>query len=211
MKRGVGAAPEQTDPALSLAWFRQDHRVADREHEGPSLPARDALALYEAFTEGGIRCWVMGGWGVDALLGVETRPHHDLDLLVAVEDLPEFVDLLADLGFSQKLIWQGENRWIEVRGGQLPTAFVQVDDAGREVDVHVVACPKDGAPVALCEVPWRFDQRSLKAVGRIANTEIQCVSAKAQLQMHSGYDLPLEHQRDVERLRRLLDEFGTDV
>ncbi len=185
--------------------------MADHENEGPSLPARDALALYATFTQGGIRCWVMGGWGVDALLGVETRLHHDLDLLVAVEDLPEFLDLLADLGFSRKLIWQGENRWIEVRSVQRPTAFVQVDKAGGEVDVHVVACPDDGPPVALCEVPWHFDQGSLAAVGRIAGTQVRCVSAETQLQMHSGYDLPAQHERDVERLRRFLGAFGADA
>lgn len=184
--------------------------MADQEN-GPSLPARDASALYAAFTGGGIRCWVMGGWGVDALLGVETRPHHDLDLLVAVEDLPEFLDLSADLGFSQKHIWEEENRWIEVRSVLRPTAFVQVDKAGREVDVHLVACPDDGPPVALCDVPWRFGQGSLTAVGRIAGTQVRCVSAETQLKMHSGYDLPAQHERDVERLRRFLGPFGADV
>jgi lincosamide nucleotidyltransferase A/C/D/E len=182
--------------------------VANHESEGPSLSAHDAVALYTAFAEGGIRCWVMGGWGVDALLGVETRPHHDLDLLVAVEDLADFLDLLADRGFSQKLIWQAENRWIDVRGGQRPTAFVQMDDAGREVDVHVVDFPDAGPPIALCEVPWLFDHHSLMAVGLIAGTQVRCVSAETQLQMHSGYDLPPQHERDVERLRRSIEAFG---
>ena len=30
----------------------------------------------------GIRIWLDGGWGVDALVGEETRPHSDLDAAV---------------------------------------------------------------------------------------------------------------------------------
>jgi len=29
-----------------------------------------------------------GGWGVDALLGEQTREHGDLDIILNVEDLP---------------------------------------------------------------------------------------------------------------------------
>ena len=38
----------------------------------------------------------MGGWGVDALLHRETRPHKDLDLLVALGDLPTLWKLLEE-------------------------------------------------------------------------------------------------------------------
>jgi len=30
----------------------------------------------------GIEIWLDGGWGVDALLGEQTRPHEDLDIVV---------------------------------------------------------------------------------------------------------------------------------
>jgi lincosamide nucleotidyltransferase A/C/D/E len=30
----------------------------------------------------GIPIWLDGGWGVDALLGEQTRPHDDLDIVV---------------------------------------------------------------------------------------------------------------------------------
>ena len=48
----------------------------------PALSAQDALALYTMLVARGVASWVMGGWGVDALLGRATRPHHDLDVLV---------------------------------------------------------------------------------------------------------------------------------
>jgi aminoglycoside-2''-adenylyltransferase len=35
----------------------------------------------------GIEVWLDGGWGVDALLGRQTRPHAGLDIIVRVADL----------------------------------------------------------------------------------------------------------------------------
>ena len=93
--------------------------------------------MYAMLVQRHIRCWVAGGWGVDALLGRETRPHHDLDPLVSLDDLGELQDLLAEQGFSRKLVWE-ENRWVDVRGARTPTAFVEVDSLGRELDIHVI-------------------------------------------------------------------------
>jgi lincosamide nucleotidyltransferase A/C/D/E len=183
--------------------------VVDDERAGSSLPVHAALALYASITERGIGCWVMGGWGVDALLGADSRPHHDLDVLVSLTDLGGLLDLLAVLGFVETLVWK-ESRWVDVHGSPCPTAFVQVDATGRELDVHVVELHDDGRPVALCDVPWLFDGHSLSAVGVIDGTEVRCVSAETQRQMHTGYDLPPEHRRDAERLTEFLLAHRTD-
>ena len=45
------------------------------------LPA-DVVTLYRAFAAADAPVWLMGGWGIDALLGRQTRRHHDLDVLV---------------------------------------------------------------------------------------------------------------------------------
>jgi hypothetical protein len=45
----------------------------------PVMTAEDALAPYDLFRSQGITVWLDGGWGVDALLGRQTRPHSDLD------------------------------------------------------------------------------------------------------------------------------------
>ena len=50
------------------------------------LSADDAVALCRLLEQHSIRFWVMGGWGVDALLHRETRPHKDLDILLAQGD-----------------------------------------------------------------------------------------------------------------------------
>jgi lincosamide nucleotidyltransferase A/C/D/E len=43
--------------------------------------------------------WLDGGWGVDALLGRWSRPHRDLDLVVARGDCAAAQAALAGLGF----------------------------------------------------------------------------------------------------------------
>jgi lincosamide nucleotidyltransferase A/C/D/E len=68
------------------------------------LEAGDAIDLCQILEQRGIRFWVMGGWGVDALLGRQTRPHKDLDLLVALADLPLLWALFDARGFTLRYV-----------------------------------------------------------------------------------------------------------
>lgn len=105
---------------------------------------------------------------------------------------------LLDRGFSWQLIWEDENRWVQVRGVESPTALVEADASGRQLDIHVLQLVSGGPAFPLCDVPWIFDDHSL------GGTPVACVSAATQVQMHTGYLLPLHHRRDVERLGELL-------
>ena len=42
--------------------------------------SNDVLATLALLGRAGVTAWVDGGWGVDALLGVISRVHSDLDL-----------------------------------------------------------------------------------------------------------------------------------
>ena len=44
------------------------------------MTATEAPAVLDILERAGIEVWVDGGWGIDALLGLETRAHRDLDL-----------------------------------------------------------------------------------------------------------------------------------
>lgn len=150
----------------------------------------------------GVRCWVMGGWGVDALLGAQSREHHDLDVLVPRDDLAALGDVFRDHGFEIRHVWETENRWVDVDGNTWPTAFVAATQHGVELDVHVIE-RRSGAVIPVCNVPWTFGPGSLEGRGVIAGRPVDCLSAESQLAMHRGYELPEAHQRDVEILRRL--------
>jgi Aminoglycoside-2''-adenylyltransferase len=72
--------------------------------------AEDVIELYSGLRAEGVLVWVDGGWGIDALLGSQTRLHKDFDALVAFEDLPALTHFLGARGFTLKLIWEN-NRW----------------------------------------------------------------------------------------------------
>ena len=162
------------------------------------LDERAARLVLSALADAGVRCWVIGGWGVDALLGGRTRDHHDLDLFVRVDDLPRLGEALRSVGLTIRTVWS-ENRWI----GPHPSAFVADGPLG-EVDVHVVDLV-DGRPVPLSASVVELPVGALEGRGVIDGVEVRCATAEAQLVMHTGYDLPARQREDVRLLRALLD------
>ena len=50
------------------------------------MSAEDVLAVLGALEAAGIPAWIGGGWGIDALVGEQTRRHDDLDLAFRAED-----------------------------------------------------------------------------------------------------------------------------
>jgi lincosamide nucleotidyltransferase A/C/D/E len=167
-----------------------------------NLSAQAAADLYEALRDRGVRCWVMGGWGVDALVGSQTREHHDLDVLVLGDDLTALAEVFDDEGFLIQHVWEEENRWLDVDGTRWPTAFVAANSQGVELDVHLIEL-RGSAVRPLCNVPWPLEADSLEGRGVISGRPVDCVSARTQLAMHRGYELPEAHQCDVDQLTRL--------
>ena len=163
------------------------------------LSAEDAAALCSLLAEHGIRFWVMGGWGVDALLHRQTRPHKDLDALVSLEDLPTLWNLLNARGFTLRHVWE-ENRWLGEEPHRWPTAFVMADGDGRELDVHVISIEPSGVMVQCYDHPWPFPD-TITGQGSIAGVAVTCVSREAQLAMHTSYSLPDGQRRDLELLQ----------
>jgi hypothetical protein len=108
----------------------------------------------------------MGGWGVDALVGSQTREHHDLDVLALGDDLPALADVFDDEGFVIQHVWEAENRWLDVDGTRWPTAFVAANRQGVELDIHLMEL-HGNAVLPLCNVPWPLDAESLKGRGVI--------------------------------------------
>jgi lincosamide nucleotidyltransferase A/C/D/E len=162
--------------------------------------------LCRVFDRGRIRCWVVGGWGVDALLGRCTRPHKDLDVLLALSEHAPAWQLLHERGYRLAHRWE-EN--VDVPGAFFdgsvqPTAYVLQDQSGRHIDVHVL----DDRPLEMTPL-WSTDRRfipgALDASGTIDGVDVRCMSARMQLLAHEGYELPSEHQADVVLLQQLID------
>lgn len=58
----------------------------------------DVMEVLDRLRSAGVRFWVDGGWGVDALLGEQTREHEDLDLVVEREVCERAATVLGRLG-----------------------------------------------------------------------------------------------------------------
>src|SRR5262249_32297855 len=150
----------------------------ERSRNVSMLSATDAVAQYKLLERQSIRCWVMGGWGVDALLHRQTRPHKDLDVLVLLDDLPTLWTCLAAHGFPMRYVWE-ENRWIDGESGRWPTAFVAADTQGRELDAHVIELGPNGTIIQHYDNPWPFPN-AIAGQGSIAGVAITCISKEAQ-------------------------------
>jgi len=85
----------------------------------------DVVKLYELFRSHRLDVVVDGEWGVDALLGYQSRSHSDLDIAFPHEQVPLLRRLLADRGYV-----------LVDRPDTTKWNFILGDTAGRQVDVH---------------------------------------------------------------------------
>ncbi|MFG3338529.1 nucleotidyltransferase domain-containing protein [Glycomyces sp. NPDC048151] len=158
------------------------------------MESETALALLAAIREARVDVWVGGGWGIDALLGEQTRPHRDLDLMHRAEQEPRLLDVLAGLGYAETLDWR-------------PARFVVTGPEGREIDLHPLRFNEDGsAEQSSLEEgkPFRYPASAF-VTGSIAGETVPCLSVEQQVEFHQGYE---PTGRDRDDMRRLREAFG---
>lgn len=64
------------------------------------MSSDEVHAVLDALDSSGCPVWIGGGWGVDAHVGHQTRPHRDLDLAITVEREAATLDALEELGYA---------------------------------------------------------------------------------------------------------------
>jgi hypothetical protein len=77
----------------------------------------EVLGVLDALTSASCMVWVAGGWGVDALVGGQTRAHRDLDLAVDARHAAIAIQILEAqrlLGGYRLAACPSRTRW----GGQ---------------------------------------------------------------------------------------------
>jgi len=170
--------------------------------------AQDVICLYKRLLTDCFQVWLTGGWGIDALLGEQTRPHRDLDVIMLLDDVDRMRELLGRDGYGLKDLWS-ENRWVmDSHGGETATAFVLQDSEGRELDVHAMRLDDRGNGMPAWEAEGLvFRRQDLAGTGMIAESAVQCLSPDMQVLCHRGYELPEEQWRDLEVLRA---KFGVE-
>jgi lincosamide nucleotidyltransferase A/C/D/E len=169
--------------------------------------AEDVISICKCLAANGIQIWLTGGWGIDALLGEQTRPHKDLDVIMLLDDVVRMCEILGHEGYSLKELWS-ENRWaMDVDENKIATAFVLQDSDGREFDAHAMRLDNrgNGVPAWDAAESFIFKKHDLAGVGMIAGVVVQCITPEKQVLCHTGYELPEMQLRDLELLHERFD------
>lgn len=152
----------------------------------------------DLFDELGIRVWIDGGWGVDALLGEQTREHQDLDIIISGGDAAILTEALFARGFVDIPTDDRTDR-----------NFVMGHQAHGMIDFHVVELTEDGGAVYRPrETDWIISELELNAMGYIGKRVVRCLSADYQVRSHAGYTL---QDTDFADMRALQEKFGVEL
>jgi lincosamide nucleotidyltransferase A/C/D/E len=151
------------------------------------LTLPDVVAFLDLTDELGIVVWLNGGWGVDALLGEQTRRHEDLDIFLPAHHAPLLVQHLQVRGFTPV-----------PRDDTMPWNFVYGDTHGREIDFHLFERGENGAVVY--GTGERFPSDLLDGYGTIGGRTVRCIAPAWEVRWHSGYAVDEDDWHDVSLL-----------
>jgi lincosamide nucleotidyltransferase A/C/D/E len=153
------------------------------------ITAPDVVQIITYLETAGVIAWLDGGWGVDALLHQQTRPHDDLDLVMALSDADRATRALGPLGFT-------------LHEDERPTRFVLRDATDRRIDVHTVTFDAEGGGIQLLQdgTPWRYPPEGFTGTGTVGGHPVRCLTPEVQLLCHVGYDPDESDRHDMARL-----------
>jgi len=161
----------------------------------PGMGPREVLDVIEILERGGAPAWLVGGWGVDALVGRQTRKHPDVDVAVERRDLDQALESLEAAGFA---VVQRE-----ILPNWMPTMIVLRDAKRRWIELMVVDVPgpppeDDGRPEGM---RFRYTDASF-TTGSLNGRRVRCLAAGTQLLFHTGYPPRDSDRHDVSLLTR---------
>ncbi|GCE30526.1 aminoglycoside nucleotidyltransferase [Dictyobacter alpinus] len=145
--------------------------------------AHDVLTVLTMLKTAGVSVWLDGGWGIDALVGKQTREHMDVDVVVLLTQ--------ADLAHGTL-----EKAGYRITEDEFPTRFVMQDEAGHSIDFHPIFIDEQGDGVQQLQDSslFHYPVNCFEGTGIIDGQAVPCIDAEAQILCHSGYE-PAEKDR----------------
>jgi lincosamide nucleotidyltransferase A/C/D/E len=151
----------------------------------------DAVDLLKKAENIGVNVWITGGWGVDALVGRQTRPHNDIDIFIEKKDAAAFIEMLCSNGYREtKMEYTTDDH------------TVWRDDGNRTIDLHLLEFTEAGMLRFENEI---YPSELFNGKGAIGGITVRCLTAEAQLQYHQGYE---HREEDVHDVLLLCKTFG---
>ncbi|HMK10995.1 MAG TPA: GNAT family N-acetyltransferase [Acidimicrobiales bacterium] len=161
------------------------------------VSADSVLTVLDALEAADVEAVVDGGWGVDALLGRERRPHGDLDLIVLGDQLDRIVGALAPLGYRTAL-------------DTLPITTVLAAPRDRRVDLHPTVANDHGDRIQAQRFGriWANPASTLDGAGVIGGRPVRCLTVQGQVLSHLGY---VPDDGDRADMHALAEAFGAGL
>ncbi len=161
--------------------------------DNPEMTDSDVIEFIQLLRENRIEICIDGGWGVDALMGEQTRRHADLDIAVQHWDVPKIRSLLEATGYHD--VYRDDTR---------DCNFVLGDDEGHLIDVHSYEFDSEGNLIYGLAYP----PDSLNGNGVINGHAVRCITPEWMVKFHSGYQLDEHDYHDV---KLLCQKFGFEL
>ena len=128
----------------------------------------DLLKVLDLMEASGIQYWLDGGWGVDVLVGKQTREHRDVDINFDARCTDVLLDTLVSIGYEIVTDWRPVR--IELYHPELSY-----------VDIHPFVINDDGtAKQADLEGGWYEFEADYFGSAVFEGRTIPCISAKGQ-------------------------------
>lgn len=158
------------------------------------MTEKDVVELLKSTQQIAINVWIDGGWGVDALVGRQTREHNDIDI---------FVEKAHAEPFTQMLI---SNGYCEVAMEYTSTDHTAWQDSTkRTIDLHLFEFVNSEQLSFLDNV---YPAEILSGKGVIDGIEVKCLTPEAQVMYHQGYQ---QKEKDVQDVMLLCKTFGIEI
>lgn len=163
-------------PALARSWRVPYAPARECEERSVAMTARAVVAVVAQLSAAGVTAWPDGGWGSDALVGEQTRPHADLDLVIGSRDVAVARAARRARGFTA----------IE---DELPTRFVMADRGGQRVAYHPVTFDGEGGGVQRLQdgATWCYPPAGFRGTGWGDGRGLRCLTPEVQCLRHLGW------------------------
>ena len=141
----------------------------------------DVIDLLKKAEHTDVNVWITGGWGVDALIGHQTRLHNDIDFFIQKKDTAVFIEMLSSNGYYETARESDDQQ-------------VWCDTYDRVVDLHFFEFAEKGTLRFENEI---YPLEIFNGNGKIGEITVRCLTAEAQVKYHQGYEHKEKDTNDV--------------
>jgi len=156
------------------------------------VPADEVVRVLDRLEQDALAVWLDAGWGVDALVGRQTRPHEDVDIAILLSEAHAVTALIKALGYR-------------VVHDEMPTRLDLRDHRDYRIDLHPITL--DGKGNWLQQLQdgtfGTYTAEGLTGTGVVNGRPVRCLSPSLQLKFHQGYELD-DDRHDITLLQRMV-------